>query len=81
MTGSRVQVARHDFLVPSDSGTTRSGSDFWSRPDDLIDLQHDAISAQSVRAVTIPEATHYVHLDRPECGRDVLLKEVTEFFA
>ncbi len=55
----------------------RSGNDFWSRPEDLMDLQHEMIRADSVRAVTIPDATHYVHLDRPERGRNVLLQEVT----
>jgi pimeloyl-ACP methyl ester carboxylesterase len=57
----------------------RSGNDFWSRPEDLVDLQHDLIRARSVRAVTIPDATHYVHLDRPERGRNLLMKEVLEF--
>jgi pimeloyl-ACP methyl ester carboxylesterase len=59
----------------------RSSNDFWSRPQDLVDMQHDLVRARAVRAVTIPEATHYVHLDRPERGRDLLMKEVTGFLA
>jgi pimeloyl-ACP methyl ester carboxylesterase len=59
----------------------RSGNDFWSRPQDLLDLQHDLIHARSVRAVTIPQATHYCHLDRPSRGRDLLIKEVLGFLA
>jgi pimeloyl-ACP methyl ester carboxylesterase len=59
----------------------RSGNDFWSRPEDLLDLQHDLIRARSVRAVTIPEATHYAHLDRPPRGRDLLMEEVLGFLA
>ena len=57
----------------------RSGGDFWSRPEDVTALQHDLTSATSVRTVTIPEATHYVHLDRAERGRDQFLAEVTRF--
>jgi pimeloyl-ACP methyl ester carboxylesterase len=59
----------------------RSGKDFWSRPEDLLDLQHDLVRARSVRAVTIPEATHYLHLDRPQRGRDSLMREVVGFLA
>lgn len=57
----------------------RSGNDFWSRPEDVTGLQRDLTSARSQRAITIPDATHYMHLDRPERGRDQLLREVTAF--
>lgn len=57
----------------------RSGHDFWSRPEDVAGLQRELVSARSLRAVTIPGATHYVHLDRPERGRDQLLREVAAF--
>jgi len=30
-------------------------------------------------AVVIPGATHFVHLDRPEHGRDLLLEEIVSF--
>lgn len=57
----------------------RSGSDFWSRPEDVTTLENELTNAGSVRAMTIADATHYVHLDRPERGRDQFLTEVTEF--
>jgi pimeloyl-ACP methyl ester carboxylesterase len=31
--------------------------------------------------VTIPDATHYVHLDKPEHGRNRLIDEVAAFLA
>ncbi len=57
----------------------RSGGDFWSRPEDLTKLQDHLVNAPSVKAVTIPEATHYVHLDRADRGRAQLLSEVKSF--
>jgi pimeloyl-ACP methyl ester carboxylesterase len=54
----------------------RSGRDFWSRPEDATSFIHDAVRARSTRVVTIPDATHFVHLDRPQRGRDQLVQEV-----
>lgn len=59
----------------------RSDRDFWSRPQDAESFAHDAVHAREVRVVTLPEATHYVHLDRPERGRDLLLDHVRAFLA
>jgi pimeloyl-ACP methyl ester carboxylesterase len=56
----------------------RSENDFWSRPEDVTTLKADLRNA-TVRAVTIPKATHHVHLDRQERGRGMLLAEVTRF--
>jgi pimeloyl-ACP methyl ester carboxylesterase len=53
--------------------------DFWSRPEDASEFLHDAVHAQSARVLEIPGATHFVHLDRPDHGRDVLLGEVVRF--
>ena len=39
------------------------------------------VNTPRVRAVTIPDGTHYLFNDRPERGRDRLLAEVTAFFA
>ncbi|MDW9509062.1 hypothetical protein GOA81_29470 [Sinorhizobium meliloti] len=39
---------------------------FWSRPEDVTTLAQGLWQAASVRTVTIPEATQYVHLDRQE---------------
>jgi pimeloyl-ACP methyl ester carboxylesterase len=44
-----------------------------------MNLAHDAVRARSVRIVIIPNATHFVHLDRPERGRNQLLREVIAF--
>jgi len=32
-----------------------------------------------VKTVVFPQATHFVHLDRPEHGRQQLLEEVSTF--
>jgi pimeloyl-ACP methyl ester carboxylesterase len=57
----------------------RSGNDFWSRPEDVTKLQEHLVRAAAVRTVTIPNATHYVHLDRADKGRDRFLAEVRAF--
>ncbi|WP_234781855.1 alpha/beta fold hydrolase [Sinorhizobium saheli] len=59
----------------------RSQNDFWSRPEDVTTLAQDLRQAASVRTVTIPGATHYVHLDRPERGRSRFIAEVTRTLA
>ncbi len=59
----------------------RSGRDFWSRPEDASNFSHDATQARSTRIVTIEDATHFVHLDRPQHGRDLLLHELESFLA
>lgn len=53
--------------------------DFWSRPIDRENLVRDLVNARRVKLVTLPNATHFVHLDRPEHGRDQLLAETTAF--
>lgn len=57
----------------------RSEGDFWSRPEDVTKLQAELVNASSVRTVAIPQATHFVHLDRGERGRDLFLAEVMRF--
>ena len=59
----------------------RSERDFWSRPQDAEVLAEHLVHAPRVRKVTLPDATHYVHLDRPECGRSAFLKEVVSFLS
>jgi pimeloyl-ACP methyl ester carboxylesterase len=59
----------------------RSERDFWSRSQDAEVLAEQLVHAPYVRKVTLPDATHYVHLDRPERGRNVFLKEVVSFLA
>jgi pimeloyl-ACP methyl ester carboxylesterase len=56
-----------------------SERDFWSCPADREKLRQDLAHAPAVKVVVIPNATHFVHLDRPERGRQVLLDEVVNF--
>lgn len=56
-----------------------SERDFWSRPADRDKLKADLVHAPSVRVVVIPNATHFVHLDRPEHGRQMLMEEMIRF--
>lgn len=53
--------------------------DFWSRPEDMQNLQADLVHASSVRMVRIPNATHFLHLERPARGRAQLIDEVDSF--
>jgi pimeloyl-ACP methyl ester carboxylesterase len=57
----------------------RSERDFWSRPEDVELLRDHSVHALDVRSVVLPQATHYVHLDRPEAGRARFLEEVRTF--
>jgi pimeloyl-ACP methyl ester carboxylesterase len=56
-----------------------SERDFWSRPADRDRLKADLVHAPVVKVVVIPNATHFVHLDRPEHGRQVLMEETIRF--
>lgn len=59
----------------------RSARDFWSRPEDAETLVRHLDRAAAVELVTIPDATHFAHLDRPEHGRAQFLREVSAFLA
>ncbi|KWV58384.1 alpha/beta hydrolase [Bradyrhizobium macuxiense] len=59
----------------------RGELDFWSRPEDAEAFAHDAVRARALRVVTLPGATHFVHLDRPQHGREQLLREIVGFLA
>jgi pimeloyl-ACP methyl ester carboxylesterase len=58
---------------------TVSERDFWSRPEDRRKLSADLGHAARVQVVVIPDATHHVHLDRPERGRRLFLETVLAF--
>ena len=75
-TGRRLWDAS---LVRARTLIIRSERDFWSRPEDPKRLAEDLVHAARVKVVTIAEATHYVHLDRAERGRDRFLQEVLSF--
>ena len=53
--------------------------DFWSRPEDMQNLQADLVHSPTVRMVRIPNATHFLHLERPARGRSQLIDEVDTF--
>jgi pimeloyl-ACP methyl ester carboxylesterase len=57
----------------------RGERDFWSRPEDVAAFARDAVRARRVATLSLPDATHFVHLDRPERGRAALLDAVVEF--
>lgn len=54
----------------------RSGGDFWSRPEDARTIVREAPRATLLE---IPEATHFVHLDRDVAGRGIFLAAVRVF--
>ncbi len=53
--------------------------DFWSRAADRELLRRELVHAPRVQFTVIPNATHFVFLDRPEHGRQEFLKDVIEF--
>ena len=59
----------------------RSELDHWSRPEDLTALEKDLKNATRKKFVMIPGATHLLFLDRPEHGRNILIKEIIGFLA
>ena len=65
-------------LITCPTLVVRSEADFWSRPEDLEMLRRHLTHAPA-RFVSIPGATHFVHLDRPERGRARLLDELRAF--
>lgn len=66
-------------LISSPTLILRSERDFWSRPEDLDLLREHLVHAPLVRTEVIPDATHYVHLDRAEAGRARFLEHVLAF--
>lgn len=56
-----------------------SEEDFWSRPEDRKNLVRHLSHAKEVESIIIPDATHYVHLDRPKRGRRQFIQEVLSF--
>jgi pimeloyl-ACP methyl ester carboxylesterase len=57
----------------------RGERDFWSRPEDLDALTAELTNASRVRAVTIPDGTHFLFNDRPERGRQQFLDGVIDW--
>ncbi|MGH8494742.1 MAG: alpha/beta hydrolase [Gammaproteobacteria bacterium] len=66
-------------LIRSPTLIISSERDFWARPGDRTSLKEHLVHAPRVRVVILPDATHFVHLDRPERGRDRFIREVLAF--
>lgn len=58
-----------------------SERDFWSRPADRKRLLADLVHARLVRSAEVPNATHFVHLDRAEHGRAEFITDVVSFLS
>lgn len=74
--GKKYWDAR-DIRVPS--LIIRGENDFWSRPLDLTAIKNDLVNSPNAQFLVIPEATHYVFLDRNERGRKTLLDAIDQF--
>jgi pimeloyl-ACP methyl ester carboxylesterase len=72
-TGRRLW---HAGTITARTLVLRGEHDFWSREGDVTTLVADLVRARDVRAVRLDGATHFVHLDRPERGRDRFIEEV-----
>jgi pimeloyl-ACP methyl ester carboxylesterase len=68
-------------FIQSPTLILRSERDFWSRQEDVDTLLKHMVHASGTRASIIPNATHYVHLDRMERGRARFILEVQSFIS
>jgi pimeloyl-ACP methyl ester carboxylesterase len=66
-----------DILVPT--LYVRGTLDDWSRPEDLQALHAELVNAPQKQFVVIHDATHFLHLDRPEKGRAAFIQELLVF--
>lgn len=66
-------------LITAPTLILASELDFWSRPEDRQLLASHLVHAPRAKTVVFPQATHFVHLDRPEHGRSQLLDEIGSF--
>jgi pimeloyl-ACP methyl ester carboxylesterase len=74
--GKKVYDAA-DIRVPT--LVIRGSRDHWSRPEDLTALEKELKHAPRKKLVTIPDATHFVFIDRAERGRAQLIDEIVAF--
>ncbi len=68
-------------LILSPTLVLRSELDFWTRREDRERLTEHLVHATRVESVTLPDSTHFVHLDRPERGRARFLDTVLSFLS
>ncbi len=66
-----------DIRVPT--LIVRSQFDQWSRPVDLSAFYHDLVNAPRREVVELPNATHFVTIDKPRQGRNSLVAAIDRF--
>jgi pimeloyl-ACP methyl ester carboxylesterase len=66
-------------LITAPTLILASERDFWSRPEDRKLLENHLVHAAKVKVTVLKDATHFVHLDRPEHGRQFMLEEIVNF--
>ena len=66
-----------DIRVPT--LIVRSQYDFWSRPVDVKAYYNDLTSAPQREVLELPNATHFVTLDKPAMGRNALVAALDRF--
>lgn len=59
----------------------RGDRDHWSRPEDVTALRKDLHRSRDARFLEIPDATHFLFLDRPERGRGAFVAALLAFLA
>lgn len=55
--------------------------DTWCRPEDVEELKKDLVHSPEIKVWAPKNTTHYILLDRPERGRNDLLREMQEFLS
>ena len=63
-------------LITAPTLVLASERDFWSRAEDREALREHLVHAAREKVVVFKDATHFVHLDRPEHGRQQLINEL-----
>jgi len=66
-------------LITAPTRVLASERDFWSRPEDRELLHEHLVHAARAKVVVLKGATHFVHLDRAEHGRGMMVEEVVEW--
>ena len=57
----------------------RCAEDFLARQAEIDLLRSHLVSVPKLQDVTVPGASHYAHLDRPNHGRDAVIAALTKF--
>jgi pimeloyl-ACP methyl ester carboxylesterase len=68
-------------LVLARTLVVRAARCFWSRPEDPKRMAEHLVHAARAELLELEDATHFVHLDRPERGRARLIETTLAFLA